>query len=117
FLAFQQDLPTSFREQLLSRLEAENRLVTVLFADMSRSVETTRSLHPEDAAALVNRLLRAMVDVLMSYAGRIDSFRGDGVLAVFGAPTAHEDDSERAIRAAIGIREEAGQHGLVVPAG
>src|SRR5262245_6499166 len=55
FDAFQQSLPTAFREQLLARVEGENRLVTVLFADMSRSVETTRSLHPEDAAALVNR--------------------------------------------------------------
>jgi class 3 adenylate cyclase/tetratricopeptide (TPR) repeat protein len=116
FHAFQQSLPQSFRDQLLTQ-EGENRLVTVLFADMSRSVETTRDLHPEDAAALVNRLLRAMVDVLIGYEGRIDGFHGDGALAVFGSPRAHEDDPERAIRAAMGIREEARKLGLEVTAG
>src|SRR5438094_776339 len=61
--------------------EGENRLVTLLFADMSRSLETTRDLHPEDAAAQVNRLLQVMVDVILKYEGRIDRFQGDGALA------------------------------------
>src|SRR5260370_35564163 len=67
----------------------------------------TRDLHPEDAAALVNRLLQAMVDVILKYEGRIDHFQGDGLLAVFGIPHAHEDDPERAIHAAMAIREAA----------
>src|SRR5947209_11344369 len=65
FTSFQEGLPASFREQLLTQTEGENRVVTVLFADMSRSVEATEALHPEDAVALINRLLRAMVDVLL----------------------------------------------------
>jgi class 3 adenylate cyclase len=97
--------------------EGENRLVTLLFADMSRSLETTRDLHPEDAAALVNRLLQAMVDVILKYEGRIDRFQGDGVLAVFGVPHTHEDDPERAIHAAMEIRAAAHHLELEVTAG
>src|SRR5437667_4421805 len=84
---------------------------------MSRSLETTRDLHPEDAAALVNRLLQAMVDVILKYEGRIDRFQGDGVLAVFGVPQVHEDDPERAIRAAMEIRAAAHHLELEVTAG
>jgi class 3 adenylate cyclase/DNA-binding SARP family transcriptional activator len=95
----------------------ENRLVTVLFADMSRSVETMRELHPEDAAALVNRLFGVMVDAVLKYEGQVDRFLGDGVLAVFGMLQAHEDDAERAIRAALEIREAVRKLGLEVTAG
>src|SRR5207244_5237407 len=84
---------------------------------MSRSLETTRDLHPEDGAALVNRLLQAMVDVVLKYEGRIDRFQGDGLLAVFGVPHAHEDDPERAIRAALEIRAAAHHLELEVSAG
>jgi DNA-binding SARP family transcriptional activator len=87
--------------------DGENRLVTVLFADMSRSVETMRELHPEDAVTLINRLFRVMVDAVLRYEGQVDRFLGDGVLAVFGLLQAHEDDAERAIRAALAIREGA----------
>jgi class 3 adenylate cyclase len=117
FLSFQKELPASFRDQLLTPAEGENRVVTVLFADMSRSVQTTVDLHPEDAVALVNRLLRGMVDALLKYEGRIDKLLGDGVLAVFGVPQAHEDDPERAIRAALDIRAAAEPLGLEVTAG
>jgi class 3 adenylate cyclase/tetratricopeptide (TPR) repeat protein len=113
----QQGMPASFREQILTQTEGENRVVTVLFADMCRSVETTRDLHPEEGAALISRLLRAMVDVLIGCGGRVDGFRGDGLLAVFGSPRAREDDPERAIHAALGIREEARKLGLDVTAG
>jgi adenylate cyclase len=112
FASFEADLPDTFREQLLPHEEGENRLVTVLFADMSRSVETTRDLHPEDAAAFVNRLLKAMLDALLKYEGCIDRFLGDGLLTVFGAPQARESDPERAIRAALEIQDAAHQLGL-----
>lgn len=110
-------MPTSFREQILIPDEGENRVVTVLFADMSRSVEATRDLPPDEGAALVNRLLRAMVDVLVSCEGRVDRFLGDGVLAVFGATQAYENDPERAIRAALEIRRAATDLGMEVTAG
>jgi adenylate cyclase len=117
FASFQQALPQSFRDQLLTHAEGENRLVTVLFADMSRSVQTTGDLHPEDAAALISRLLKAMVDVLVKYQGRVDRFLGDGLLAVFGVPQAHESDPERSIQAALEIREAARALGMEVTAG
>jgi class 3 adenylate cyclase/DNA-binding SARP family transcriptional activator len=109
--------PSATCEARLTPAQGENRLVTVLFADMSHSVETTRDLHPEEAAALINRLLKVMVDVVLKYEGRIDHFLGDGMLAVFGTLRAHEDDPERAIRAALEIRESAQHLGLEVTAG
>src|SRR2546421_1609491 len=117
FASMQQAMPASFREQVLPPADGENRVVTVLFADMSRSVEATAALHPEDAVALVNRLLKAMVDVLLKYEGRIDRFLGDGLLAVFGVPRAHESDPERAILAALEIREAARGLEMEVTAG
>lgn len=98
-------------------LEGENRIVTVLFADMSGSVRTTRGLDAEDATALKNELLRAMVDAVLKVEGRVDKFLGDGVLAVFGAPVTHENDPERAILAALEVRERAESLGLQVTAG
>jgi class 3 adenylate cyclase/tetratricopeptide (TPR) repeat protein len=117
FAALQEAMPAAFRDRILTQAEGELRVVTVLFADMSRSVETTRHLPPDEAAALINRLLRAMVDALLKYEGRVDHFLGDGALAVFGAPQAHENDPERAILAAMAIREAARQLGLQVTAG
>ena len=107
FATFRESLPSSMREKVLTQADGENRIVTVLFADMSSSVRTTADLSPEDGAALVNNLLKAMMDVLSEYEGRIDRFLGDGLLAVFGTPTAHESDPERAVLAALQIRERA----------
>jgi adenylate cyclase len=98
-------------------LTGENRLVTMLFADMSGSVSSTRSLDAEDAALLVNQLLQAMVAATTEHGGQVDRFLGDGVLAVFGAPSVHEDDAERAIRAALRIGEQARKLGLGTTAG
>ena len=98
-------------------LAGENRLVTVMFADMSGSVSTTGSLDAEDAAILVNQLLEEMVAATSEYGGRVDRFLGDGVLAVFGALSVHEDDAERAIRTALRIREQARKLGLAATAG
>src|SRR5438034_9123564 len=64
FTSFREGLPASFRDQLLTQAEGELRVVTVLFGDMSHSVAMTRLLPPDEAAALINRLLRAMVDAL-----------------------------------------------------
>src|SRR5207253_1209298 len=100
-----------------SGTEGENRLVTVLFADMSDSVETMRDLDPEEAATLLNRLLGMMADAIVKFGGRVDRFLGDGALAIFGMPQAHEDDAERAIRAALEIRAAAGQLGTPVTVG
>src|SRR5439155_17368615 len=95
----------------------ENRLVTVLFAAVSRSVETMPDPDPEEAAAYLGRLLGVMADAVLKFGGQVDRFLGDGVLAIFGASQAHEDDAERAIRAALGIRDAAARLGHRVTAG
>ncbi len=108
----QLNLGVEDRRRLLTDVEGEHRLVTVVFADLTASVARTRELHPEEAAQLVNSLLETMVDALIRYGGRIDRFLGDGALAVFGIPETHENDPERAVRAALDIRERAREIGL-----
>jgi class 3 adenylate cyclase/DNA-binding SARP family transcriptional activator/regulation of enolase protein 1 (concanavalin A-like superfamily) len=109
--------PYSHTPAPLLPAEDEIRLVTVLFADMSRSVELTWDLQPEETADLVNRLLKAMMDIVARYEGRIDRLLGDGLLAIFGAPQAHEDDPERALQAALDIQTAAQDMGLGVTVG
>ena len=117
FHALQSASPATVDDALITRHQDENRFVTVLFADMTSSVQTTHGLRADEAASLVNRLLTAMVESLKRFDGRIDRFLGDGVLAVFGTPHAHENDPERAIRAAMAIRDVAAELGLGVTAG
>jgi class 3 adenylate cyclase len=105
FAAMQRAMPASLREQLLTDAEGENRVLTILFADLTGSVRSTRELVPEDAAERVNDVLKAMVDAVLAYDGRINRLLGDAVLAFFGTPVAHENDPERAILAALRIRE------------
>lgn len=95
----------------------EIRLATVLFADMTASVEVTRNLHPEDALSLVKGLLRAMADAVLANGGKVDRFLGDGALGVFGISQAKESDAERAVLAALQIRDAAHQLGLEVRVG
>lgn len=92
-------------------------MVTVVFADITESVRRTGALSPEEATRLVNPLLEAMVDLMVRHGGRIDRFLGDGVLAVFGVPVAHEDDPIRAVRAAVGLKERAMSLGVSVTVG
>ncbi|MGH7543840.1 MAG: zinc-ribbon domain-containing protein, partial [Gemmatimonadota bacterium] len=80
--------------------EDQTRLLTVLFADLSGSVAATHGLDPEDAVNRVNQALDLMARSVTTHGGRVDRYLGDGLLALFGAPRAHEDDSLRAISAA-----------------
>lgn len=81
----------------------ETRLVTVLFADMSGSVGATEGLDPETAVERVNEALEIMSTEVIAHGGRVDRYLGDGVLALFGAPRASEDDPQRAIAAALAM--------------
>ena len=105
FDKMQEGLPMTFKEQLAVQADGENRIVTVMLADMSSSVQATKDLDPEDAANLVSRLLKTMIDVLSKYECRIDNIVGDEIVAVFGAPKIHENDPERAITAGFEIIE------------
>jgi adenylate cyclase len=84
----------------------ENRLVTTLFADISGFTPASEQISPEQVADLVNNCFKVLVDIICRYEGSINRFIGDCVLAFFGAPIAHENDPERAIRAALEMCEE-----------
>ncbi len=85
--------------------ETDRRPVTVLFADLSGFTALSERLDPEEIRALQSDLFQEMRAVIDRYGGFVEKFVGDAVMAVFGAPVAHEDDPERAIRAAIVMHE------------
>jgi class 3 adenylate cyclase/tetratricopeptide (TPR) repeat protein len=80
---------------------AERRLVTVLFADLVGFTTLAEGRDAEDTRELLSRYFDLCRDVIDRYGGTIEKFIGDAVMAVWGAPTAHEDDAERAVRAAL----------------
>src|SRR4051812_16043769 len=79
---------------------AERRIVTVLFGDLSDFTAWAEDLDPERVGVVTDRVLAALSRATVDMGGRVDKLTGDGIMAVFGAPTAHEDDAERAVRAA-----------------
>jgi predicted ATPase/class 3 adenylate cyclase len=81
--------------------DSERRTVTVVFADVSGFTRLSETLDPEEVAALVDRCLTDLAEIVDQFEGTVDKFIGDCVMALFGAPIAHEDDPERAIQAAL----------------
>ena len=79
--------------------------MTVLFADLVGFTARAESLDPEDVQAMLGPYHARLRDELERYGGTVEKFIGDAVMAVFGAPVAHEDDAERAVRAALAIRD------------
>ena len=82
-------------------LSEERRRATVLFADLSGYTAIAEQLDPEDTKALVDGALRRLSREVTDRGGHVDKYIGDNVMAVFGAPVAHEDDPERAVRAGL----------------
>ena len=80
---------------------AERRLVSILFADLVGSTALAEGRDPEETRELLNRYFDLARDVIDRYGGTVEKFIGDAVMAVWGAPTAHEDDAERAVRAGL----------------
>jgi class 3 adenylate cyclase/tetratricopeptide (TPR) repeat protein len=83
---------------------AERRIVTVLFGDLSDFTSWSEDLDPERVGAVTDRVLAALAGAVKTFGGHVDKLTGDGIMAVFGAPVAHEDDAERAIRAALSMQ-------------
>ncbi|MEK9284026.1 AAA family ATPase [Bradyrhizobium sp. ISRA442] len=81
--------------------EANRRTITVLFADLSGFTAMSERLDPEIMQTLQNELFEELTAAVQSFGGFVDKFIGDALLALFGAPAAHEDDPERAVRAAL----------------
>ena len=86
-------------------LAGEQRQVTVLFADLAGFTKLSAALGAEDTHGLLNRYFEAVDGIVAGYGGHVDKHMGDSVMAVFGAPVAHSDDPERAVRAALDIHK------------
>ena len=84
-------------------MREERKVVTALFADVVGSTQLTERMDPEDARDVLGDAVRRMVDAVEAFGGTVKDLAGDGILALFGAPVTHEDDAERAIRAALRI--------------
>ncbi len=82
-------------------LEGERRLVTVMFADISGFTALADTMGPEAVRDLMNACFEILVPIVEKYGGAVDKFIGDEIVALFGAPLAHENDPERALRAAL----------------
>jgi class 3 adenylate cyclase/tetratricopeptide (TPR) repeat protein len=83
----------------------ERKVVTVVFADLVGFTSRAETLDPEDVEAILRPFHARLRDELERFGGTVEKFIGDAVLTVFGAPVAHEDDPERAVRAALAIRD------------
>src|SRR4029453_9575724 len=91
--------PPYLVEKILSSrpaLESERKQVTVLFADLKGSTELIRDLDPEAAQTLLDPALQCMMDAVHRFEGTVNQVLGDGIMALFGAPVAHEDHALRA---------------------
>jgi class 3 adenylate cyclase/tetratricopeptide (TPR) repeat protein len=91
-----------------ARTGEERKIVTVLFADLVESTATGDGRDPEDIRAAIRPQLERIRATLEQYGGTFEKYVGDAVMAVFGAPLSHEDDPERAVRAALAIRDQLG---------
>jgi class 3 adenylate cyclase len=83
----------------------ERKVVTVLFADLVGFTSRSEQLDPEDVRAFLSPYYARLRTELERFGGTVEKFIGDAVMALFGAPVAHEDDPERAVRAALAIRD------------
>ena len=99
-------MPTSYVEKLLAsdgRSEGERRVVTILFSDIKGSTALGENLDPEEVLFIMNGAFEILIQPIMKYEGTLARLMGDAILAFFGAPIAHEDDPQRACRAALDI--------------
>ncbi len=99
--------PAHLAERILKDravLEGERKQVTVLFADVSGFTSLAEALDPEDVHGLMSRAFELMLAEIHRYEGTVNQFLGDGLMALFGAPVAHEDHARRAALAALGMQ-------------
>jgi ABC-type transport system substrate-binding protein/class 3 adenylate cyclase len=94
--------------------EGERRVVAVLMADIAGSTAIGETLGPERSKYLFDEVMRVVAAEVERYGGTVAQLAGDGLLAVFGAPVAHEDDSERAVRAGVAIQRALERYGADV---
>lgn len=98
----------------MSVTAGERRIVSVLVADVAGSTSIAEKLGPERSKFLFDDVVRLMREEVERFGGTVAQLTGDGILALFGAPIAHEDDSERAVHAALGIHDALGDYAAEV---
>ena len=101
--------PKHLAEKILTSkgaLEGERKRVTVMFSDVSGFTAMSERLDPEEVHAIMDRAFEVILREVHRYEGTINQFLGDGVMALFGAPIAHEDHAHRALSAALAIQRE-----------
>ena len=100
-------MPAHLTDKILAArpaLEGERKQVTVLFADLKDSTELIRGLDPEAAQQLLDPAIHRMMDAVHRFEGTVNQVLGDGIMALFGAPIAHEDHALRACYAALAMQ-------------
>jgi predicted ATPase/class 3 adenylate cyclase len=106
--------PKHLAEKILhsrGALEGERKQVTVLFADLKGSMELLADRDPEEARAILDPVLERMIEAVHRYEGTVNQVMGDGIMALFGAPIAHEDHAVRACYAALRMQESVNRYG------
>ena len=99
--------PKHLAEKILtnrSAIEGERKLVTVLFADVANYTSIAEKLDPEEIHQIMDGCFKILMDEIHHYEGTVNQFTGDGVMALFGAPIAHENHAQRACYAALSIQ-------------
>jgi class 3 adenylate cyclase/tetratricopeptide (TPR) repeat protein len=102
-------VPKHLAEKILASrhtLEGERKQVTVLFADIRGSTSLLEGLDPEEGQKIIDPVLRVMMEAVHRYEGTVNQVLGDGIMALFGAPVAHEDHALRACYAALAMQDE-----------
>jgi class 3 adenylate cyclase len=105
--------PKHLAERILTSkaaLEGERKQVTILFADLKSSMELLADCDPEEARAILDPVLEVMMQAVHRYEGTVNQVMGDGIMALFGAPLAHEDHAVRACYAALRMQESVKQY-------
>ncbi len=112
-------VPREYADRLLAaggRARGERRVVTILFLDVAGSTAMSERLDPEDVMEIMNGAFETLVKPILRYGGTLARLTGDGVLAFFGAPVAHEDDADRACHASLEIIQAARAYGALLHA-
>ncbi len=100
--------PKHLAEKILSSrsaLEGERKQVTVLFADLKGSMDLGEKVDPEEWYRIMDRFFQILAEGVHRFEGTVNEYRGDGIMALFGAPIAHEDHAQRACYSALHLRE------------
>jgi class 3 adenylate cyclase len=108
FASPQSYTPKHLAERILTSavaLEGERKQVTILFADLKGSMELLADRDPEEARMILDPVLEHMVEAVHRFEGFVNQVMGDGIMALFGAPLAHEDHAVRACYAALGMQD------------